>query len=94
VPNLILPYPFQLPQDIYAKTLPQPPVPVLPTPPEQPPITAAPPVDTTASVNNGGIYYGSTPPDSPLYGWLWTNTNGALYVYMEPGVWSQVGTNW
>jgi hypothetical protein len=91
--NLILPYPYQLPQDIYAKNLPQPPAPV-PIPPEQPPVIVAPPADTTASVNSGGVYYGSTPPASPQYGWLWTQGQGHLYVYMEPGIWTQVSTNW
>jgi hypothetical protein len=91
--NLILPYPFQLPQDIYAKNLPQPPVPV-PSPPVQPPVVETPPVDTTVSVNNGGIYYGPTPPPNPSYGWLWTQGQGRMYMYMEPGIWSQVATNW
>jgi hypothetical protein len=91
--NLILPYPYQLPQDIYAKNLPPPPAPVPPTPPEQPVIIATPP-DTTASVNSGGVYYGPTPPASPQYGWLWTIGQGRLYVYMEPGIWTQVATNW
>jgi hypothetical protein len=87
----ILPYPAQLPQDFYAKGLPEAPSP----PPTIPPSTALPPtIPTPTVVNSGGVYYGDTPPDDPLYGWLWTNTQGALYVYMEPGVWSQVGTNW
>jgi hypothetical protein len=93
MPNLILPYPFQLPQDIYAKNLPPPPAPVLPTPPEQPP-AIVPPIDETIAVNNGGIYYGPAPPLNPSYGWLWTAGKGYLYVYMEPGVWSQIATNW
>jgi hypothetical protein len=91
--GLILPYPFQLPQDIYAKNLPQPPVSV-PLPPVQPSIDVTLPVDTTASVNSGGIYYGPTAPPNPSYGWLWTAGKGYLYVYMEPGVWSQIATNW
>jgi hypothetical protein len=93
MPNLILPYPFQLPQDIYAKSLPQPSAPIV-TPPEQPSVTEPAPDDTSTSVNSGGIYYGSTPPANPSNGWLWTNTQGALFVYMDPGVWSQIGTNW
>lgn len=56
------------------------------------PLPPTEPVSPTA--NYGGIYYGDAPPDNPAYGWLWTNRQGALYVYMEPGVWSQVGTNW
>jgi hypothetical protein len=92
--NLILPYPFQLPQDIYAKSLPQPPAPAPPAPPEQPILPYNPPADPTASVNNGGIYYGPTPPANPSYGWLWTAGKGYLYVYIEPGIWSQIATNW
>jgi hypothetical protein len=91
--NLILPYPYQLPQDIYAKSLPQPPAPVPPAP-EPPVVTVTPPVDTSIAVNSGGIYYGPTPPLNPSYGWLWTAGKGYLYVYMEPGVWSQIATNW
>ncbi len=88
--NVILPYPAQLPQDFYTKGIPSVP-PSTPTPPVTVPPSEIP---DTGAINNGGIYYGATPPDSPLYGWLWTNTQGALYVYMEPGVWSQIGTNW
>ena len=91
--NPILPYPFQLPQDIAAKN-----VPVAPVPTPTPPIIVDNPIppipDPTQSVNSGGIYYGPTPPVSPEYGWLWTAGKGYLYVYMEPGIWSQVATNW
>jgi hypothetical protein len=86
----LLPYPRQLPQDFYAKgqqPIPTPP----PTPPTSPPPQVAPPPST---VNLGGVYYGDTPPANPQYGYLWSNTKGALFVWMEPGVWSQVGTNW
>jgi hypothetical protein len=86
----ILPYPAQLPQDYYTKGLPA----ASPPPPDTPPITPLPSTPAPIVVNNGGVYYGDIPPDSPSYGWLWTNTQGALYVYMEPGVWSQIGTNW
>jgi hypothetical protein len=87
----ILPYPQQLPQDYYDKNLP----PVVPVTPEAeaPPVITS-PAPPTGTLSYGGVFYGSTPPDSPNYGWLWTNTQGALYVYMEPGVWSQIGTNW
>jgi len=88
----LLPYPRQLPQDYYSKNLPptptpQPPVPGLdfPLPPTSP---------STVAVNNGGIYYGDLPPANPQYGWLWTRGKGYLYLYMEPGIWLQVGTNW
>lgn len=89
----ILPYPFQLPQDFYAKNY-VPPV-VTPTPgPPSPPIIEGNPPPPAVTVNNGGIYYGPNPPASPSYGWLWTAGNGYLYVYIEPGVWQQVTTNW
>ena len=92
--NPILPYPFQLPQDIYAKNIPAAPAPTPTPPPEQPIYILPPPVDTTIAVSNGGIYYGPNPPANPQYGWLWTAGKGFLYVYMEPGIWSQVATNW
>jgi hypothetical protein len=87
----ILPAPQQLPQDYYASQVP--PVEVAPppdvTPPDIPPFV---PPDVT--VSSGGVYYGPTPPDSPQYGWLWTMGQGRLFVYMEPGIWTQIGTNW
>ena len=94
MPNApILPYPDQLPQDYYAKNLPPGaaagPTPGVPIPPELPP-----PVDPNAAVNNGGLWYGDIPPDSPLNGWLWSNSQGQLFIYMDPGVWTQIGTNW
>jgi hypothetical protein len=90
MPDKILPYPAQLPQDYYAKGLPSAPSPTSPEPitPEQPEI----PDDT--AVSNGGVYYGDIPPSNPSNGWLWANTQGFLYIYMDPGVWSQIGTNW
>lgn len=88
----VLPYPNQLPQDYYAKNLPsaaQPSVPSItqPTPPDELP-------DPDAAVHNGGIWYGATPPDNPDNGWLWANAQGQVFMYMDPGVWSQIGTNW
>ena len=88
----ILPYPAQLPQDYYTKNLPPPFAPVTPSA-LTPPIVVAPPAPG-ASVNNGGIYYGVSPPSNPQYGWLWTQGSGRLFIYTEPGIWSQVGTNW
>lgn len=92
----ILPYPNQLPLDYYTKNLPGPapvPAPVQPSLPQYPA-----PVDPTAAVNNGGIWYGDIPPNDPnnppQNGWLWANTQGQVYMYMDPGVWSQLGTNW
>ena len=87
--DVILPYPFQLPQDYYAKNLPPTPA---PSPAPEPPSVSPTPPPTTP--NYGGIYYGDTPPDSPSYGWLWATTKGYLYVYIEPGVWQQIATNW
>jgi hypothetical protein len=87
----ILPAPQQLPQDYYARQVP-PPVVTLPpvvTPPDIPPY-----VPPDAAVSSGGVYYGPTPPVDPQYGWLWTMGQGRLFVYMEPGVWTQVSTNW
>jgi hypothetical protein len=91
-PNLILPYPFQLPQDIALKNAPPALTPTPPTPPET--VVTPPPVDTGGASNYGGIWYGPTPPNNPLYGWLWTAGSGSLYVYIEPGIWQQVATNW
>jgi hypothetical protein len=85
----VLPYPAQLPQDYYAKGLPSP----APSPPVVEP-TPSPQPESPSTINNGGVYYGDTPPDDPSNGWLWANSQGALYVYMDPGVWSQIGTNW
>lgn len=88
--SIILAYPAQLPQDFYNKNLPQPSAPIPPAPVEPPSAVILPP----ATVSNGGIYYGPTPPANPKYGWLWTSSNGLLYAYIEPGFWSQIGTNW
>ena len=93
MPNTpLLPYPAQLPQDSYAKNFPVS-TPSVPISPEVPVVTPTPP-SSGGAVSSGGVYYGSTPPANPQYGWLWTRGYGYLYVYMEPGVWSQVGTNW
>jgi hypothetical protein len=86
----VLPYPAQLPQDYYAKGLPPASVPVPPVVVTSPAPIPVPP----ATVSSGGVYYGPTPPDDPQYGWLWTMGQGRLFVYMEPGVWTQVSTNW
>lgn len=88
----VLPYPNQLPQDFYAKNLPVVPPPITP-PPTQPTLPEELP-DPNAAVNNGGIWYGNIPPDSPQNGWLWANTQGQVFLYQDPGVWSQIGTNW
>jgi hypothetical protein len=89
----LLPYPMQLPQDYYNKNLPLP-VTSVPETVVPPTLDTTPPPSTSIAINNGGIYYGDLPPGAPQYGWLWTNRKGALYVYMEPGVWSQIATNW
>jgi hypothetical protein len=90
MPDWRLPYPAQLPQDYYTKGLPSAPSPSVPEPitPEQPEIS------DDSAVSNGGVYYGDIPPNNPSNGWLWANTQGSLYIYMDPGVWSQIGTNW
>ena len=95
-----LPYMNQLPQD-YARSLipvtaPAEAVPVVPftvvSPTYVPPEPASP---GSPSTGTGGAYVGSSPPSSPSYGWLWLNTNNnGLYVYGDPGVWTQIGTNW
>jgi hypothetical protein len=88
--DLILPYPVQLPQDYYNKNLP----PVVAAPPPVVPEPVPPYIPPDVTVSSGGIYYGPTPPDNPQYGWLWTMGQGRLFVYMEPGIWVQVSTNW
>ena len=91
--DFILPYPDQLPQDYYTKNLPSAAPAALP--PEQPSIPVyVPPLVPGAAVNNGGIWYGDIPPSSPQNGWLWANSQGQVFMYMDPGVWSQIGTNW
>jgi hypothetical protein len=89
----ILPYPYQLPQDYYNKNL----------PPGAPPITAEAPTapsggDQGDQGDQGGtlsmVWYGDTPPSSPINGSLWVNTQGQLFTYIDPGLWSQIGTNW
>jgi hypothetical protein len=88
----LLPYPAQLPQDYFNKNYPVA-APVAPSGPTTPPaVSVVPPI--TVTINSGGVYYGPTPPASPQYGWLWTMGQGRLFVYMEPGVWTQVSTNW
>jgi len=90
----LLPYQSQLPQDFYSRNYPS--VTPTPTPPPATPdwIPPTPTPDPVPPVNNGGIYYGPNPPSNPAYGWLWTNGAGYIYVYVEPGVWSQIATNW
>jgi hypothetical protein len=90
--NWVLPYPSQLPQDYYTKNLPSGAPSV--APPTQPPSAATPDPDPIATINNGGIWYGDNPPDNPSNGWLWANSQGSVFIYMDPGVWSQIGTNW
>jgi hypothetical protein len=88
----ILPYPSQLPQDYYAKGVQPTPPPTPEVPTETPPTVTIPP--DGSAVTFGGAYYGDIPPDSPQNGWLWLDTTGRLFVYMDPGVWSQIATNW
>ena len=85
----ILPPPTQLAQDYYAKQVLPPSAPTVPPVVLPSPVTPAP-----ETVNNGGIWYGSVPPDNPANGWMWTPGDGTLYMYIDPGIWSQVGTNW
>jgi hypothetical protein len=87
--DILLPYPSQLPQDYYAKNLPPVQPPPQPVTPPTPPVITQPPTP-----NLGGVWYGSAPPPNPQYGWLWTDTYGRLFVFMEPGIWSQIATNW
>ena len=88
--NNILPYPYQLPQDYYAKNVP--PTPVVPPTVVTPPSEGS--YESPDTINTGGAYYGTTPPLNPQNGWLWTDGSGALYVYTDPGVWQQIATNW
>lgn len=89
----ILPYMRQLPQD-YARKLIQ--APVVPyVPPPEPPVISPIPVEDIAAPATGAVFYGNTPPADPQLGWLWVNpANNGLYMYADPGVWQQVGTNW
>jgi hypothetical protein len=53
------------------------------------------PVTSTApSTNTGLTFYGATPPDDPQVGWLWVDNEGRLFAYIDPGVWSNISTNW
>lgn len=62
----------------------------VPTPSPIPPTTEVPTV-----LQIGGPWYGDTPPDNPSNGWLWVNSaNNGLYTYTNPGIWTQIGTNW
>ena len=93
-----LPYMRQLPQDYYAANY-VPPSPSVVVPPVIPnpnsPVTSTPPVTPTAPFQMGGTWVGTSPPNNPAYGWMWLNSsNNGLYVYTDPGVWTQVGTNW
>jgi hypothetical protein len=87
----LLPYPSQLPQDYYNKNLP---TYVAPTPPTPDIPVNVPPVISNEAISSGGVYYGPIPPSNPSYGWLWTQGQGRLFMYIEPGIWSQVSTNW
>jgi len=92
-----LPYMKQLPQD-YAKSLVSPAVPSTVPPPTYVNIPQTPPVEVSPgspAYQLGGVWVGTTPPANPAYGWLWLNSNNnGLYVYADPGAWTQVGTNW
>jgi hypothetical protein len=88
----ILPAPQQLPQDYFANQIP--PTEVAVPPPDVTVPIVPPYVPPPATVTSGGVYYGPTPPADPQYGWLWTMGQGRLFVYMEPGIWTQVSTNW
>jgi hypothetical protein len=92
----ILPYPWQLPKDIAAKSVPTPtPVPPTPVVPPSPILITPPVVEPPYTVQDGGPYYGDTPPANPYNGWIWINTaNNGMYVFTDPGVWTQIGTNW
>jgi hypothetical protein len=87
-----LAYPSQLPQDYYNKNLPS----VAVSPPTSVPEPTPPPYvpPPSATVTSGGVYYGPVPPANPQYGWLWTMGQGRLFMYTEPGIWTQVSTNW
>lgn len=91
---LLLPYPRQLPQDYYKKNL-SIASPVVTTPPTtEVPTTPTEPDSGGVATSSGGIYYGDLPPANPQNGWLWTQGAGRLYMYTDPGIWSQIGTNW
>jgi hypothetical protein len=44
-------------------------------------------------MSSAGAYYGDSPPANPQFGWQWVNRQGFLYVYIEPGIWVQIGSN-
>jgi hypothetical protein len=85
----------QLPQDYYAKNY-VPPAPVIVSPPTFFPFVSSPPPESIPSYPvQGGAWYGNSPPSSPQLGWQWLNpANNGLYLYTNPGVWTQIGTNW
>jgi hypothetical protein len=86
----------QLPQDWYAKNY-VPPTPIPVEPVLSPILPLNPPVDDTipSYPSQGGAWYGSSPPSDPQIGWMWLNpANNGLYLYTDPGVWTQIGTNW
>ena len=85
-----LPYPRQLPQHYYAKNYTIPIV-VETSPVQEIPIYSPPVSEIT---NYGGVYVGNAPPVNPLYGWLWSDGQGHLYIYQEPGIWEHTATNW
>jgi hypothetical protein len=98
----ILPYDNQLPQDAAKKFLPGPtpptPAPAPPLPPgmQVPPINVLPDIPPQTIADTGQVisWFGPTPPSDPLFGWMWLNSEYDLFVYSEPGVWVQIGTNW
>lgn len=92
-----LPYMNQLPQDYYTKNyipltpVVEPVVPPIPLPPIEPSVII------TERPAQGATWYGSKPPTQPPppFGALWLNpANNGLYIYTNPGVWTQIGTNW
>ena len=92
-----LPYMYQLPQDYYRNNFPvSAPVPTpAPTLPELVVPIPTPPSPGPPASQSGGVWYGSIPPSNPAIGWLWLNSsNNGLYIYTDPNVWTQIGTNW
>jgi hypothetical protein len=91
----ILPYMKQLPRDFYLFNYPVPaPVPVS-EPVVEPVVPETIPELGTPVSPPAGVSIGDTPPSSPETGAMWLNpANNGLYVYTDPGVWTQIGTNW
>lgn len=85
----------QLPKDYYQKNIPVPVPAVIPEPEPLLTFVAPLPDDTPATLSQSGVWFGTIPPSSPSIGWTWLNSvNNGLYVFTNPGVWTQVGTNW